>query len=84
MVGPGCLKSGRRAAVLQQAKRKRQEVPKQVIQVEAPQEVPDILPEEVAGIVKKANNRSAPGPDGIDSKAVKLINKKHPALLASV
>lgn len=45
-------------------------------------EMPDeITADEIAEVLKKSKNRSAPGFDQINYKALKRVNKKHPSLL---
>ena len=39
---------------------------------------------EIADILKRSNNRSAPGPDGIRYKHLKLLHKKHPWMLTDI
>lgn len=36
---------------------------------------------EITQYLKKCRNRSSPGPDGINYKALKVVNKKHPGLI---
>lgn len=46
-----------------------------------PHKIVEVTTEEMTGIVKKLNNRSAPGLDGINHKTLKMLNKMHPSLL---
>lgn len=41
---------------------------------------PEITREEVATALKSSKNRSAPGPDRINYKTLKIVNMKHPSL----
>jgi hypothetical protein len=43
-----------------------------------------ITKEEITGILKGQSNRSCPGLDGINYKALKEMNKMHPTLLADM
>lgn len=44
----------------------------------------NVDPEEVITALKKSSNRSTPGPDRANYKILKVFNKKHPTVLASL
>ena len=43
-----------------------------------------VTKEEVEGIIKKLNNKKAPGIDGTNNKGLKISHKKHPKILTDL